>query len=376
MKKLISIILTMTLVFILAACSPTNQQPSDSAAPPAADSGTSGNSSAPAVGNTGNAPADTPSGQNYGYKIGGCAIDMSSPLFVALVNASEQAAKDYGCSIVWKSGEGSLEKQISIIENYIEQGMDCILIDPLDAQGMAATVKKAQDAGIKTICMGNYVKADGNVSTVYNDVVDVQACVDLMVHMQGDNSKMAGIFGVQGNYSSDRRQEGFEAGTAKYPNVSKVIGYCSYNAAEGAKTAQDMLAANKDIAGMWIVDDTVAYAVQEVIKTVGLEENILVIALCGMDEAIAKVADGSMFGTNLLGGARLGYYNTALAIRMLRGEQFNEIEYFPCPIVVKQEIIDIVKANNIGPDSTWMTPEEAALIVNDWANEFAIEPIN
>ncbi|MCI8504566.1 MAG: sugar ABC transporter substrate-binding protein [Lachnospiraceae bacterium] len=309
----------------------------------------------------------------YGFKIGGCAIDMSSPLFVALVNASEEMAERYGCSIVWKSGEGSLEKQIDIVENYIEQGMDVIMIDPLDAEGMAATIEKAQKAGIKTITMGNYVKAEGNVSTVYNDVVDVASCVELMVHMQGEDCKLAGIMGTQGNYSSDRREEGFLAGCEKFPNVTSIIGYCDYTASVGATAAQDMLAANKDIAGMWIVDDTVAYAVQEVISSAGLSDNILVMCLCGMDEAVAKVDSGEIFGTNLLGGARLGYYNTSVAIQMCLGEEFDEIEYFPCPIVVNEETLKIVQENQIGTDSTWMTPADAYKTLELGATEFLIE---
>ena len=45
-----------------------------------------------------------------------------------------------------ESADGSFDNQISLIENFIEQGVDCILVDPLDSEGLRPTIEKASAA--------------------------------------------------------------------------------------------------------------------------------------------------------------------------------------------------------------------------------------
>ena len=47
------------------------------------------------------------------------AIDLQSSFFVRMKEAGDKAAKDYGVKTTCQSAEGSLEKQVSLIENLI-----------------------------------------------------------------------------------------------------------------------------------------------------------------------------------------------------------------------------------------------------------------
>ena len=76
--------------------------------------------------------------------LGIAMISLDHPFFANMMAASQLAAQDYGVRTIWKSAEGSLEKQIAIIENYIQQKVDCILIDPIDKVAIAPAVVKVQ----------------------------------------------------------------------------------------------------------------------------------------------------------------------------------------------------------------------------------------
>src|SRR5690606_30354592 len=74
--------------------------------------------------------------------LGLAAIDLQNSFFVRMKEAGDVATSDYGVKATWQSAEGSLEKQVGIIENFINQGVSAILIDPLDKNAVVPVIKK------------------------------------------------------------------------------------------------------------------------------------------------------------------------------------------------------------------------------------------
>lgn len=60
-------------------------------------------------------------------------------------------AKELGAEVNVQNANGDLEEQKKQIEYFIEKGMDAIVIICIDSDGLADTVKKAKDAGIKVV---------------------------------------------------------------------------------------------------------------------------------------------------------------------------------------------------------------------------------
>ncbi|RUX57189.1 LacI family transcriptional regulator, partial [Mesorhizobium sp. M7A.F.Ca.US.014.04.1.1] len=73
--------------------------------------------------------------------LGLAAIDLQNSFFVRMKEAGDVAAADYGVKSTWQSAEGSLEKQVSIIENFINQGVSAILIDPIDKNAVIPVIQ-------------------------------------------------------------------------------------------------------------------------------------------------------------------------------------------------------------------------------------------
>ena len=58
--------------------------------------------------------------------LGLAAIDLQNSFFVRMKEAGDVASKDYGVKATWQSAEGSLEKQVGIIENFVNQGVSAV----------------------------------------------------------------------------------------------------------------------------------------------------------------------------------------------------------------------------------------------------------
>ncbi len=76
-------------------------------------------------------------------KIGLIQIDLSNPFHLGEVDGAKEAARRAGFDLVVTSGEGDVTKQIQAMENLINQGVDAISINFIDAAAFGPTMAKA-----------------------------------------------------------------------------------------------------------------------------------------------------------------------------------------------------------------------------------------
>ena len=76
-------------------------------------------------------------------KIGLVQIDLSNPFHLGEVDGAKEAARRAGFELVVTSGEGDVTKQIQAVENLINQGVDAISVNFIDAGAFGPTMAKA-----------------------------------------------------------------------------------------------------------------------------------------------------------------------------------------------------------------------------------------
>ena len=97
-------------------------------------------------------------------QIGLVQIDLSNPFHLGEVDGAKEAARRFGFDLIVTSGEGDVNKQIQAVENLINQGVDAISVNFIDAGAFGPTMKKAADAGIPIVCL--HSKIDGCAATL------------------------------------------------------------------------------------------------------------------------------------------------------------------------------------------------------------------
>ena len=71
-------------------------------------------------------------------KIGLVQIDLSNPFHLGEVDGAKEAARRAGFQLIVTSGEGDVNKQIQAVENLINQSVDAISINFIDAGAIDA----------------------------------------------------------------------------------------------------------------------------------------------------------------------------------------------------------------------------------------------
>ena len=154
--------------------------------------------------------ASKDSGGAKEFKLGVSMIDLSNPFFVSMREAGLKAAEDYGVEASFQSADGSLEKQIGVVENFIAQKVDAILINAVDDKGIEPAIKKAKAADIPVIMMANDVKDPYAYKTLYPDYDNMAMQARALATAMGGEGDVALLIGARGNSVSDSREAGFK----------------------------------------------------------------------------------------------------------------------------------------------------------------------
>lgn len=309
-------------------------------------------------------------------KIGMVMIDLTNPFFVDMMNGGNLAAKEDGnLEVIWKSAEGSVEKEIALIENFIEQKVGAILIDPLDVDAVKPAMEKAFKAGIPLVTMGNFVDSPyGNISTLYNDRVDYRNLTRILCYYLNSKGNIVHIFGKKGNFVSDERLAGFEEGAKEFPDI-KVLAVQpgEWDPALAQRIMEDYLTAYPKIDGLAVWHDGIMYGAMTALRSAGLVDEITTVSYDGDIESSKMVKSGELIADLLTGARRIGAWNVKVGAALARGAKLDQKVFLPTKFVILEDTLNKVRANGFKEDIEWITPDEAMEIagnaVVDWAWE-------
>ncbi len=289
--------------------------------------------------------------------LGLAAIDLQNSFFVRMKEAGDVAAKDYGVKTTWQSAEGSLEKQVGIVENFINQKVGAILVDPLDKNAVIPVLKKAAEAGIPVITMGNKVEAGTNYSTLYPDAENMAMVARALGASLGGEGEVALLVGSRGNFVSDTREQAFVDTLKKeYPNI-KIVGIepTNWDAGKATNATQTWLTTYPDLKGIACISDSLCLAADSVASAMG--SNLLYAGYDGDDEMGDLLESGEMVIDVLTGAYRVGYWNIAVAARLGKGEKLPYDLYMPTYFITSDATAKKLKEANVSFD--YITPEKA-----------------
>jgi len=291
-------------------------------------------------------------------------INLDHPFFANMMAAGALASQDYGIKLIWKSAEGSLEKQIAIIENFIQQKVDVIMIDPIDKKAIAPAVIKVHEAGIPVITAGNFVDTPYNVNTLYNDYEDFKTLTTMAGYYLNKKGNVVCLVGGPGNFVSDERQRGFEDGIKQFPNI-KVLSLqpSDWDPVKGMKVMENWLTAYPEIDAFLCVSDGVTLGALEPIRASGRAADIKIFTYDGDIQSQQLIQKGEIVADLLTGSARVGYWNVAVGAMLARGVKVPQKVYLPTHFVMNPDTAQLLKDRGMDLSKVdWVKPENGMKI--------------
>ena len=272
-------------------------------------------------------PSDGGGDDAGGGKVESVALmvqDAGNPFFAAMTAGVEAAAKDLGASFTAQDGRQDLATQNEQIDAFIQQGLDILLINAVDSEGIGPAVKRAVDAGITVVAVD--VTATNAQATVTTDNVKAgQLACEALVDGIGGKGDILIIDGTPISSIQDR-MEGCQKVLDENPDV-KVVGHQNGNNGrdEALTLTTDLLTATPDVVGIFGVNDPTALGAILAAKQAG-KTDLVVTGVDGSPDAVAEMTQpDTMFrSTAAQDPAGLGAKGLEMAVKLFNGEKLDE----------------------------------------------------
>ncbi len=180
------------------------------------------------------------------YRIGYMIWNTSVPFYSNLISTAEETAEELGADLDIRSGNGDLATQVSIVQQYVAEQVDMILISPSDPAGIVPAVLEANAAGIPVMAVNTMADTSTGAEIItYVGVDDVEfgrLQGQLLAEALGGEGKVGYVLGALGTSAQIQRQQGLEEVLAEYPGIEIIAEQtANWDNAQALAAIQDML---------------------------------------------------------------------------------------------------------------------------------------
>ncbi len=226
---------------------------------------------------------------------------LEFPFFVHMQKELRAEAEALGgITLIETDGENSAPKQTADVEAAIIQGVDGIIISPIDTVAMAPVLQQAVEAGIPVITIDRRVDGvEGILSHVGADnVIGGEAQGQLIIDSFPDGATIVNLQGQPGSSPAIDRNAGLHNVIDPVADTYQIIVEQTANFSRTeAVTVTEAILAGLDSPPDVIVaaNDDMALGALQVVTEQGLD--VAVIGFDALPEALGSVRDGGLLAT-------------------------------------------------------------------------------
>jgi inositol transport system substrate-binding protein len=272
---------------------------------------------------------------------------LGFPFFVHMQKELRSEAEALGdIKLIETDGENKTPKQTGDVESFIIQGVDGIIISPIDAVAMAPVLQQAVDAGIPVVTIDRAVSGVNGILTHVgaDNVLGGEAQGNLIVEMFPDGATIVNLQGQPGSSPAIDRNKGvhnvLDGMSDKYVFVAEQT--ANFAREEGATVTEAILAGLDSPPDVIVAaNDDMALGAMQVVQEQNLD--IAILGFDALPEALAAVRDGGLTATveQFPGGQSRGA--TKALVAFLRDGVQPDAVVLLTPITITKDNIDMAE---------------------------------
>jgi ABC-type sugar transport system substrate-binding protein len=226
---------------------------------------------------------------------------LEFPFFVHMQKSiAAEAEAIGGIELIETDGQNQTTKQTADVEAAIIQGVDGIIISPIDAVAMAPALQAAVDADIPVVTIDRRVEGvEGILAHIGADnVIGGEAQANLIMQLFPDGATIVNLQGQPGASPAIDRNKGvhnvLDPVADKYVFVAEQT--ANFQREEGASVTEAILAGLESPPDVIVAaNDDMALGALQVTQEQGLD--IAILGFDALPEALGSVRDGGLAAT-------------------------------------------------------------------------------
>jgi ribose transport system substrate-binding protein len=280
------------------------------------------------------------------YLFGATYMTMNNPFFVYLNDSIKSNVEANGDKLIAFDPALDQAKQISQIEDMIAQGVDAIILNPVDWQGVRPALDACKQAGIPVINVDAPVYDTDLVNCIVssdNYSAGVLVAKDVMKRLP-DGGKVVLLEHPTAKSAIDRTQS-FVDTVKDHPEYQIVARQASMGQIEQAMPVmENIIQAQPQIDVEMCLNDPTAMGALAALEAAHRTNGVLIYGVDGSPDAKEMVKEGRITATAAQSPIGIGREAAAAAYKILNGEK---VEH---KILVPIQLIDSTNIDDFGTD--------------------------
>lgn len=212
-------------------------------------------------------------------------------------------AKGVHVDLIWKGPlrEDDREQQVQVVESFASQGVDGIVLAPLDEKALVRPVEEAKRLGVSTVIVDSALASTEIVSFVATDNVKGGAMgADELGRLLGGKGRVLLLRYQEGSASTTEREEGFLSRLgAAWPGLELLVAdqYAGPTVDTAKRASENLLNRHGgDIQGVFVVNETSTGGMLLALQDAGLAGRVKIVGFDGTPTFVAAMRAGQLHG--------------------------------------------------------------------------------
>lgn len=276
-----------------------------------------------------------PSGTEEQSVVGLAISTLNNPFFVDLEAGAKAKADELNVKLVTLDSQDDSAKEMSNVEDLINQGVDIIMINPTDSDAVKSAVEAANKANIPVITLDRGANGGVVVSHIASDnVAGGKLAGEYIVELLGGKGNVVELEGIPGASAARDRGEGFNNAINGKDITVVARQTANFDRAQGLSVMENILQAQPEIDAVFAHNDEMALGAIEAIKAA--KRDILVVGFDATDDAKAAVEKGEMAATVEQLPKQIGALGIETAVKILNNEKVESMIPVDLQLVTKK----------------------------------------
>ena len=229
--------------------------------------------------------------------------------------------------VIWKGPlrEDDREQQIQVVEGFASQGVNGIVLAPLDNHALARPVEEAKSAGVPTVIIDSALESNAIVSFVATDNRKGGVLgADRLGELLGGKGKVILLRYAEGSASTEEREAGFlQEMKQKFPNI-EIISADQHAGAtrDTAKTASENLLNRfgDQVQGIFCPNESTTAGMLSALQDIGKAGKVMFVGFDTSQMFIDAMRAKQLHGIVVQNPFNMGYLGVRTIVESLQGK--------------------------------------------------------
>ena len=207
--------------------------------------------------------------------------------------------------------------QLEDIRNLIQAGVDAIVVNPANADGINSAIKEATDKGIVVVAVDQAVTEPSAYIQSNNQEQYADIGAKWLFETMGGKGAVVYMRGAAGAGGDNDRDKGFKRALAEFPEVTVAAEvFTGWQQDQGKQQINDLIAAGTKFDGVW------TSGIDNVIVDAFVESGAPLVPIVGADNAgfVGQLSSvEGLVGAAVTNPGSVGGAGVALALQILNG---------------------------------------------------------